>query len=234
MKSFAILFFAFTSSFSAFAISNVGNGGGESEMAMLKMFEAMPAWLKACDQNSNLCFQNAAEGRHVIAAVQTVLKNRPQLKLNFLKKGSSSCAAKEINFVSDSLYINQGTPKDQPKELNELTAILINGLVGCDNSNLTIEATQLKVLPFAKKGMGSKIAVIESLQTDLVVSLTSNQNLHQELTAQMDCSNYHVTSSRNDQLQVRCETNHENFIVFVDVVDDQVKLIAKYNSGDDL
>jgi hypothetical protein len=228
-----LLFLPLMFTLSSYGVRHVGNGGGEAELRMLKMFNSLPLWLKACEENADICWSKQEKGREVAHALKDFLKKHLKMDLNFINagKGKSFCTLETLNICSEELYFDPKTSKGD----HELASIILRGLLECGGEGaVDVGDLTLKVLPLVKEVVGTPVGFVQWGLTDLLVTLNSKQNLHQELRSQISCNQYHILNSRDSFLQVRCEDNRQEYSVLIREDAGVISLIPRYNSDDGL
>lgn len=190
MRAFTFVL-TFTIAMNCLAIRVVGNGGGEAELKLQQQYESLSVWIKLCSENIDVCFLDAQAGA---ANLNRIVKRYQQIReIQFTNQTElPQNGSLDTLFIShESLYIDDKTPKTDLLIFQEGLSKLVNG------PQATAEKSDLGIRQVANgtRHPRLKVAFLKAESNDLLLTLESKQNLHQELSQAIRSSTYQVLST---------------------------------------
>lgn len=208
------------------SIRHVGDGGGESELLLWQFTQFLPYWAQGCSTNPSFCWNREAPSADFVGAATN-------LKLTFVNKADlhDQCGNQQLTLAHEDLYWdhdrNSGTP-EVSKSPADLALILMQTLLQCQGS----ASDDLRILALPQGRMVSKTGIftIDGADSDFIFLVNSERNLHQELTAKMNCDTYKVTTVDSNGFLAQCKSKNETYLVHPRVVNGELSLDVRYNA----
>ncbi|MEZ0390657.1 MAG: hypothetical protein ACAH59_00475 [Pseudobdellovibrionaceae bacterium] len=183
-----LIFFLFSTS--AICIRVVGNGGGEAELKVLQQFEALSLWLKFCSENSGECFLDPSTGKEEISKLKKNFSNLESIEFVNRSTFPQFGPQRSLMISHESLYVDDKTPKEDM----EVFQVLLWTLREAPKTNSNSQKVNVRLLSNGILHSQLDVAYLRSEEGDFLVARSANQNLHRELSRELN-SPYRILST---------------------------------------
>jgi hypothetical protein len=212
MKTITLLL-TLVMSLESFAQQRIGSGGGDAEIVVLSMIPFLKTWNKMCQENPSACWGNQKNEQNTNSALERAFEGFPLSAVTFSDMNSSTpqCSDGVLNINRSDLYQDSFTSKSKP----QIAAELINSVLECRGHALHMISSIPRVLPVGKFLSDTDLVVFQDGKNSILVSIFDYKNANIILSDEIQCTQFHVLSSFNRELSVKCLDNNVLFKVHV-------------------
>lgn len=195
------------------AQQRIGTGGGEAELKILAMLPLLKVWNKACDENPNICWSDAATSRKITGALKIALIDFKPGSVLFsdAKSHNATCDQKGLVLNRSHFYVDEQTPKND----TQISIELANSILSCRGLKFQIQNQRVLKLPIGKYFADIGLAVFTNDPTSLFATVNENQNAQELLSQEIQCRDFQFLIKYQNTLVVRCLTNQLTYKVQV-------------------
>lgn len=198
-----VLLLILSLSFSSQAIRHVGSGGGDAELKLQEMNPLLPAWSKACMQNTQACWNGGV-------LPSDVMQSFAELWIDFSEEGANY-NGKVLVLKNSDLY-----EKDLKTPLSDerLASHMLKSLFSFQGFELPQEI-ELYMLPVGQVSKSKDLYLFQGAETDILFSPKLAHSVHQELLAKISCQSYRWTENTPDGMAIRCVDDLRKYQIYL-------------------